>query len=127
MQGLISNKEILSTIRLTIILSVENWRLFNILHNNSITITAFPISGATRGRTRRNRYHKLGLKSIENRRWYRKLCWLFKAFKSQSPKYLFKTTPIFSRIYRTKNANNIPLFKVEHTFFKRCFFSFTVL
>ena len=88
-------------IRLSIIISVKNLRL-------------------TRGRTRRNRYHKLGLKSLENRRWYRKLCLLCKVFNSQSPKYLFKTTPIFSRIYITKNANDKTLFKVEYIFFIRC-------
>ena len=84
-------------IRLTIIISVKNLRL-------------------TRERTRMDRYHKLGLRSLENRRWYRKICWLCKVFNSNSPKYLFKTTPIFSRIYITKNASNIPLFKVKHIF-----------
>ena len=84
-------------IRLTIIISVKNLRL-------------------TRRRTRRDRYHKLGLGSLENRRWYRKICWLCKVFNSKSTKYLFKTTPIFSRIYITKNASNIPLFKVKHIF-----------
>ena len=84
-------------IRLTIIISVKNLRL-------------------TRRRTRRDRYHKLGLGSLENRRWHRKICQLCKVFNSKSTKYLFKTTPIFSRIYITKNASNIPLFKVKHIF-----------
>ena len=50
-------------------------------------------------------------------RWYRKLCCFYKTFRSQSPNYLFNIIPTSVRPYNTRNANDIPQFKVKHTFF----------
>ena len=72
-------------------------------------------------------YHELGLESLEKRRWYRKLFWFYKIFRSQSPQYLFNIIPTFVRPYNTRNANNIPQFKVKHNFFKNSFFPSVII
>ena len=41
--------------------------------------------------------------------------------KDQSPKYLFNIIPKLNRPYPTRNANNIPHFKVKHSFLKNTF------
>ena len=41
--------------------------------------------------------------------------------KDQSPKYLFNIIPKLHRLYPTRNANNIPHFKVKYNFLKNAF------
>ena len=48
-------------------------------------------------------------------------------FRSQSPQYLFNIGPTSVRPYNTRNANNIPQFKVKHNFFKNSFFPSVVI
>ena len=88
---------------------------------------ALAITGAIRGISKEKIYHELGLESLEKRRWYRKLCCFYKIVRSQSPQYLFNIIPTFVRPYNTRNANNIPLFKVKHNFFKNSFFPSVVI
>ena len=45
------------------------------------------IASAIEGTSRENLYQELGLESLCKNRWYRKLCYFFKIFKRQSPKY----------------------------------------
>ena len=66
------------------------------------------------------------METLEKRRWYRKLCCFFKIFRNQSPEYLFNIVLSSVRPYNTRNANNIPQFKVKHDFFKNSFFPFVV-
>ena len=42
--------------------------------------------------------------------------------KDQTPKYIINIIPKLTRPYSTRNANNIPRFKVRHSFFKNAFF-----
>ena len=67
------------------------------------------------------------MESLERRRWYRKLCCFYKIFRSQSPQYLFNIIATPVRPYNTRNANNIPQFKVKHNFFKNSFFPSVVI
>ena len=67
------------------------------------------------------------MESLEKRRWYRKLCCFYKIFRSQSPQYLFNIIPTSVRPCNTRNANNIPRFKVKHNFFKNPFFPSVVI
>ena len=62
------------------------------------------------------------MESLEKRKWYRELSCFYKIFRSQSPQYLFNVIPTSVRSYNTRNANNIPQFKVKHNFFKNSFF-----
>ena len=79
------------------------------------------ITGAIRGTSREKLYEELGLESLEQRRWYRKLSCFYKLFNSEPPHYLFKliTSRIFS--YVTRNMYNISFFKTRRTFLKKSF------
>ena len=61
------------------------------------------------------------------KRWYRKLCSFYKAFKKESPRYLFSIIPIRNPAYSTRNHVNIPLFKTNHNFSKNSFFPSTII
>ena len=51
------------------------------------------ITGAIRGTSREIIYQELGLASLHQRRWHEKLCFFFKVYKNQCPKYLFGIIP----------------------------------
>ena len=59
-------------------------------------------------------YKELGLHSLQQRLWYRKLYYFFKIYKSQCPKYLFDIIPQSNCQCRTRNAHNIPHINVKH-------------
>ena len=67
-----------------------NWNQFNITPH-------WPITGAIRGSSTEKIYEELGLESLKSRRWYRKMSFLYKFLKSQSPSYLFNTIPNSNR------------------------------
>ena len=48
---------------------------------------ALAINDAIRGSSREKSYQELGLKTLQQWRWYRKLCCFYKVLNSQSPKY----------------------------------------
>ena len=89
----------------------------SILYNAALAIT-----GAIRGSSREKLYQELGLESLQQRWWYRKLCYFFKLIKSKSPNYLFNNIPTVRSAYRTRNVDNIPQFNVRHTFFRNSYF-----
>ena len=98
-------------------------KLESIQYNAAVAIT-----GAIRGSSREKLCQELGLESLQQRRWFRKLCYFFKITKNQSPKYLFDKIPTTRTAYRTRNnIDNIPRFNVKHTFFKNLFFPSTVI
>ena len=68
------------------------------------------ITGAIRGTSKEKLYQEPGLKTLENRRYYRKLYCFFKIFISQSLKYLFNIIPTSVRSYNTRNATKIIFF-----------------
>ena len=86
--------------------------------------SALAITGAIKRTSKEKVYHELGLESLEKRRWYRKLCCFHKIFRNQSPEYLFNIIPTSVRRYNTRNANNIPQFKVKHNFSPKFVFPF---
>ena len=88
---------------------------------------AVAITGAIRGTSKEKLFEELGLESLQHSRWYRKLCCFYKILKDQSPKYLFNIIPKLNRPYSTRNANNIPHFKVKHSFFKNTFFPSVII
>ena len=67
-------------------------------------------------------YDELGLESLQLHCWFRKLCYFYKFCKNEPPLYLFKLLLLKHPSYTTRNAENIPLFKIKHTFFKNVFF-----
>ena len=76
--------------------------------------SALAITGAIRGTSKEKLYQELGLETLKERRCYRILRCFFKIFRNQSAKYLFNIIPTSMRPCITRNANNIPQFKVEH-------------
>ena len=91
-------------------------------HNSALVNT-----DAIRGTSKENCYQELGLETLEKRRWYRKLCYFFKIFRNQSPKYLFNIVLTSARQYNTRNNNNIPQFKGKHNLFQNSFLSSVVI
>ena len=92
-------------------------KIESVLYNSALAIT-----GAIRGTSKEKLYHELGLESLEKRiDGTRKLCCFYKIFRSQSPQYLFNIISTSVRPCNTRNANNIPQFKVKHNFFKNLF------
>ena len=65
---------------------------------------ALAITGAITRTSREKICLELGLESLQQRRWYRKLCFFFKIYKNQCPKYLFDTIPQSNCQYRPANA-----------------------
>ena len=63
-------------------------KLESIQYNAALTIT-----GAIRGTSRQKIYSLLGLESIQDRRWYRKLCVFYKILNNMSPIYLSDIIP----------------------------------
>ena len=86
---------------------------------------ALAIAGAIRGSSREKLYQELGLESLQQQRWYRKLCYFFKLTKNKSPKYLFNYIPTVRSTYRTRNIDNIPQFNVGYTFIRNSYFPST--
>ena len=89
--------------------------------------TALAITGAIRGSSREKLYQELGLQSLQQWQWYRKLYYFFKLIKSKSPKHLFNNIPTVRSTYRTRNIDNIPQFNVRHTFFRNSYFPSIVI
>ena len=83
---------------------------------------ALAITGAIRGTSSEKLYQELGLESLQQRRWYRKLCIFFKIIKDKSPEYLLNMIPTNNSSYSTRNADSIPQLKMKHNFFRNSFF-----
>ena len=88
---------------------------------------ALAFTGAIRGTSREKSYQELGLESLQQRRWYRKLCLFFKIYKNQCSKHLFDIIPQSNCQYRTRNAQNIPHINVKHQLFKNSYFPSTII
>ena len=65
------------------------------------------ITGVVRGSSREKLYQELGFESLQQRRWYRKLCLLFKTIKKQTPKDLFELIPTTRQAYMLRHKNSI--------------------
>ena len=69
-------------------------RAYNTLFHQNIESVqynaALVITGAIRETSREKLYQDLGVESLQQRHWYRKLCCLFKIINKQSMSYLFQ-------------------------------------
>ena len=105
-------------------------RAYNALfHQNIESIqynAALEITGAVRETSREKLYQELGFESIQRRRWYRKLCCLFKIINNQSPRYLFQLVPSPNTRYFSRNSENIAQLWTKHDFLKNSFFSLAI-
>ena len=87
---------------------------------------ALAITGARRGASREKIYSELGLESLQDGRWYRKLCVFYKILNNMSPKYLNDIIPSTTKKYSSRNANNIPLVRANTNYFMDTFFPSTL-
>ena len=85
------------------------------------------LTGAIRGMSKEKIYQELGLESLRDRRWCRKLCLFFKILENENPKYLFSLIPTRRSLYSARNIHNIPLVNTKHDFFKNPFFPSTII
>ena len=92
-------------------------RLESLQYNAALAIT-----GAIRGTSKEKLYNELGLESLQNRRWYRKLSFLYKVIANQSPSYLFNMIPRKNTSRLTRRSDNIPLIGTKHNFFQNSYF-----
>ena len=97
-------------------------KLESIQYNASLAIT-----GAIRGTSREKLYNELGFESLHARRWYRKLCYLYKFYVFKQPEYLFNLIPVRTPNYRTRKTDDVPYFNIKHNFFKNSFFPSAVI
>ena len=90
---------------------------------------ALAITDAIRGMSREKIYQELGLESLEQRRWHRKLCLFFKMYKNQCPKYLFYIIPQSNCQYKSRNAHIVSIEVEIHNsqYFKNSYFPSTII
>ena len=80
------------------------------------------LTGAIRGTSKEKIYQKLGLESLRDLRWCRKLCLFCKVLEKGNPKYLFSLIRTRRSLYSTRNIQNTPLVNAKHNFFQKLFF-----
>ena len=66
---------------------------------------ALAITGAIRGTSSEKLYQELGLESLHDRRWYRKLCFYYKIMHNACTLYLTELPPIVKSIGYTLRSN----------------------
>ena len=59
--------------------------------------TALAITGAIRGTSKTRLYQELGFKPLKDRRWFRRLCYLYKILNTKQPAYLYDLILPFQR------------------------------
>ena len=96
-------------------------RLESVQYNSCLAIT-----GAIRGTSRKRLYLELGLESLRDRRWYRKLVVFLKLLNGQEPSYLKSIVPSFVSS-RDIRSNIIRQFiKKNSLYFASSFFTYCI-
>ena len=83
------------------------------------------ITGAIQGSSREKIYQELGLESLKSRRWYKRLCCMFKIMNEKRPNYLTNLIPKCNQPVRTR-TNHIPTFHCTTDCFKNSVFPSTL-
>ena len=81
------------------------------------------INGAIKGSSNEKIYVELGLETLKSKRWYKKMSFLYKVLKNESPSYLFQNIPNAQRQShrQTRNSGKVPSFVVKRDYFKNSF------
>ena len=90
-------------------------------------IAGLALTGVIRGTSTEKFNQELGLETLQQRRWYRKLCTFYKIVKGKSSEYLYNIIPSLTNTYRTRHSHNIPQFNVKQNSIKNSFFPSTIL
>ena len=65
---------------------------------------ALAIAGAIMGTFKEKLHQELGFESLKDRRWLRRLCYLYKIVNTKQPVYLYDLIPPFQRSSRNKGC-----------------------
>ena len=83
---------------------------------------ALAITGAICGTLKEKLYSEPYLESLQNRRCYRRLSFLYKVIAIQSLSYVFNMFPRKNTSRPTRGSDNIPLLGTKYNFFKNSYF-----
>ena len=97
-------------------------KLESIQYNSALAITV-----DLRGTPKEDIYQELGLDSLQQRRWYRKLYCFYTIYNYLFSALFFILIPLSKRTYQTRNAQYVLQYKAKHIFFKNYFSPSTVL
>ena len=86
--------------------------------------TALAITGAIKGSSKEKLYQELGFGSLKDRRWMRKLCYLYKVISSKRPSYLYNMLPPLRRSQQNQAFFQPLLCRME--IFKNSFLPYTI-
>ena len=87
---------------------------------------ALAITGAIKGTSQTKLYKELGLESLKFRRWFRRLCTLFKVKTSGKPEYLLNLIPTGQHSHNTRSLDKIETYYCRTDTFKISFFPYTI-
>ena len=96
-------------IRVIIILFTRKWSQFKKQH--------YLYQGTIRGSSRENLYQELGLESLQQWRWYEKLCCFLKIAKTDLPSIYSIISPSSDIHTEQETIGNILQFNVKHIYF----------
>ena len=85
---------------------------------------ALAIAGAIRGTWKEKLYQELGFESLKDRRWLRRLCYLYKIVSTKQPAYLYDLIPPFQRSSRNKGCIYEPF--CRNVSFKNSFLPYAI-
>ena len=83
---------------------------------------ALAITGAICGTLKEKLYSEPYLESLQNRRCYRRLSFLYKVIAIQSLSYVFNMFPRKNTSRPTRGSDNVPLLGTKYNFFKNSYF-----
>ena len=83
------------------------------------------ITGVIQGTSREKIFQELGLESLKSRRWFRRLCCMFKIMKNEAPNYLISLIPKREQTFNTRNKH-LPTYNCRTDCFKYSFFPCTL-
>ena len=85
---------------------------------------ALAITGAIRGTSRDKLYKELGMESLQNRQWMRRLCYFYKIFTTQLPAYLFDYLP--PKSISQRYPNTFKTYRCRTISYQNSFFPYSV-
>ena len=104
--------------------------LYNQVFNNSFNEklesnqynACLALTVAITGTSKEKLYQELGLESLQDRLWCRKLWLFYKVLENENPKYLLSLIPTRRSLYSIRSIHNIPILNTKHNFFNNSFF-----
>ena len=87
---------------------------------------ALAITGAIRGTSKDRIYQELGLETLSDRRWYRRLCLFWKIVNGKSPIYLKERIPNIQFSHNTERKKLFSKMRYNNDYYGNTFFPFCV-